>query len=67
MTPDTPICLFSASKAITAMLVHKLCEQGKIELNDTIESTFPNLRAMGKKISPLHKLCHNEQPTPKYR
>ena len=61
MTPDTPICLFSASKAITAMLVHKLNSMTRSE------STFPNLRAMGKKISPLHKFCHIVQASPKYR
>src|SRR2546430_12251814 len=29
---DSPICLFSASKAITALLVHKLVEQKKLRL-----------------------------------
>lgn len=48
MTPDTPICLFSASKAITAMLVHKLSEQGKLELNDTVGQYIPEFACNGK-------------------
>lgn len=48
MTPDTPICLFSASKAITAMLVHKLQEQGKLNLNDTIGTYIPEFACNGK-------------------
>lgn len=48
MTPDTPICLFSASKAITAMLVHKLQEQGKLDLNDTIGQYIPEFACNGK-------------------
>jgi len=31
-TPDTPFCLFSASKAITAMLIHLLEERSQINL-----------------------------------
>src|SRR5689334_23544841 len=30
LSPDSPISLFSASKAISALLVHKLVEQNKI-------------------------------------
>jgi len=29
---NTPICLYSASKAVTAVLVHLLAEQGRINL-----------------------------------
>lgn len=48
MTPDTPVCLFSASKAITAMLVHKLQEQGQLNLNDTIGTYIPEFACNGK-------------------
>ena len=40
MTPDTPISLFSASKAISALLVHKLVEQGKVRLEDHVVRLF---------------------------
>src|SRR6478735_65980 len=32
VTPDTPFCVFSASKAITAMVVHKLHERGVLNI-----------------------------------
>ncbi|BET25304.1 CubicO group peptidase (beta-lactamase class C family) [Limnobacter thiooxidans] len=59
MTPDTPICLFSASKAITAMLVHKLQEQGKLDLNDTVGKYIPEFACNGKEgITIAHVLSH---------
>jgi len=33
MNPSTPVCLFSASKAVTAILIHKLAEDGTIDRN----------------------------------
>ncbi|HSW11691.1 MAG TPA: serine hydrolase domain-containing protein [Solimonas sp.] len=36
MRLDTPICLFSASKAVTAILVHKLAEEGGIDLDQRV-------------------------------
>lgn len=45
---DTPVCLFSASKAITAMLVHKLHEEGKINLNEKVASYIPEFACNGK-------------------
>lgn len=48
MTADTPICLFSASKAITAMLVHKLAEEGLIKLHDPVAEYIPEFAIRGK-------------------
>ncbi|WP_331130114.1 serine hydrolase domain-containing protein [Limnobacter sp.] len=48
MHPDTPICLFSASKAITAMLIHKLKEEGKLKLHDTVGTYIPEFACNGK-------------------
>ncbi|HEX5486353.1 MAG TPA: serine hydrolase domain-containing protein [Limnobacter sp.] len=45
---DTPICLFSASKAITAMLVHKLHEDGKVDLNERVATYMPEFACNGK-------------------
>ena len=45
---NTPICLFSASKAISAMLVHLLAEQGKIHLMDPLSYYIPEFAANGK-------------------
>jgi len=58
-TPDTPICLFSASKAITAMLVHKLVEQRHISLDDRIARFIPEYAAEGKGATTVrHLLAH---------
>ena len=39
--PDTPVCLFSASKIVTAMLIHMLDETGEINLLDPISYYIP--------------------------
>ncbi|GAC1375029.1 MAG: EstA family serine hydrolase [Aquirhabdus sp.] len=58
-TPDTPVCLFSASKSITAMLVHLLGERGEIDLLDPISQYIPEYGANGKRHATiLHLLAH---------
>lgn len=47
-TPATPICLFSGSKAIVAVLVHKLAETGAIHLDRPIAEYLPEFAANGK-------------------
>ena len=32
LSPDAPLCLFSASKSVSALLIHKLAEDGKLRL-----------------------------------
>ena len=39
--PDTPMCLFSASKVVTAMLIHKLAEDHKIDLLAPVAHYLP--------------------------
>jgi len=48
-SPDTPFCLFSASKAITAMLIHLLEEQGQINLMNPVSYYIPEFAQNGKK------------------
>lgn len=48
-TPDMPMCLFSASKAITAMLVHLLEEQGELNALNPVSFYIPEFGANGKK------------------
>jgi CubicO group peptidase (beta-lactamase class C family) len=58
-TPDTPQCLFSASKAVTAMLVHLLAERGEIDLLDPISQYIPEYGVNGKRRATiLHLLSH---------
>lgn len=58
-TPDTPICLFSASKLITAMLIHMLDETGEINLLDPISHYIPEYAQNGKRRATIfHLLSH---------
>lgn len=59
VTPDTPICQFSASKAITAMLVHHLEQRGLIHLMDPVSWYIPEFAAHGKgDVTIFHVLSH---------
>ena len=56
---DTPFCLFSASKAITAMVIHKLDEQRVLHLEDRVCDFIPEFGRYGKhRITLRHLLCH---------
>lgn len=55
-TPDTPICLFSASKVVTAMLVHLLDERGLIDLLDPISHYIPEYGVNGKRNATIYQL-----------
>lgn len=58
-TPDTPVCLFSASKVVTAMLAHKLDEDGLIDLLDPVSHYIPEYGVNGKRNATIyHLLAH---------
>jgi CubicO group peptidase (beta-lactamase class C family) len=58
-TVNTPVCLFSASKAVSSLLIHLLEEQGKIHLLDPISYYLPEFAAKGKSsITVLQLLSH---------
>ncbi len=61
---DTPICLFSASKAISAMLLHLLAEQGKIHLLDPISYYIPAFAAKGKGFITIYQLLAHRAGVP---
>lgn len=57
--PDSPFCLFSASKALTAMAVHKLAEDGRLQLHEPVAAYIPEFAAKGKAtITIAHLLSH---------
>ncbi|MBF0224994.1 MAG: beta-lactamase family protein [Desulfobacterales bacterium] len=59
VTPETPICLFSASKSVTAMLVQLLVEKNKIQLDDPVSKYIPEFASHGKKdITILQLISH---------
>jgi CubicO group peptidase (beta-lactamase class C family) len=58
-TTQTPACLFSASKAVTAMLVHWLAQEGKVNLLDPIAHYIPEFANHGKENTTIqHLLSH---------
>ncbi len=59
MTPDTPVCLFSASKAMAAMAVHLLSEQNELSLLDPVSHYVPAFGQNGKRDITIYQLlCH---------
>lgn len=63
--PDTPVCLFSASKIVNAMLVHLLNEQGKINLLDPVSHYIPEFAANGKRRATIFHLLSHRGGIPK--
>ncbi len=58
-TVDTRFNLFSAAKAITAMVIHKLDEKGALHLEDRVCDFIPEFGCHGKdRITIRHILAH---------
>ena len=60
-TNDTPLCIFSASKAITAMVIHLLDEQGLLHIDDRVVEYFPEFGQTDKRkqwVTLRHVLTH---------
>lgn len=59
MELDTPVNIFSASKAITAMVIHKLDEERTLHIDDRVCEFIPEFRHYGKsRITIRHLLGH---------
>ncbi|MGH0031814.1 MAG: serine hydrolase domain-containing protein [Myxococcota bacterium] len=59
MELDTPVNIFSASKAVTAMVVHKLDEERVLHIDDRVCDYVPEFRHHGKsRITIRHLLAH---------
>jgi len=58
-TPDTPFCLLSGSKPVTAMVIHLLDERNLLRLDDPIAEYIPEFARHGKEAITLrHILAH---------
>jgi CubicO group peptidase (beta-lactamase class C family) len=58
-TPETPFLIYSASKAITATVIHLLAERGAFHLDDPVAEFVPEYAAHGKdRITIGHVLAH---------
>lgn len=59
ITVDTPACIYSASKAVTAMLIHKLADEGRLNLLDPVAHYLPAFGQKGKeRLTILQILSH---------
>jgi CubicO group peptidase (beta-lactamase class C family) len=58
-TVDTPFCVYSTSKAITAFVIHKLIEKGDLGLDDKVADYIPGYEKNRKhRITIGHVLAH---------
>ena len=58
-TPETPFCIFSASKAVTAMVVHLLDDRGALHIDDRVAHYIPAFGQRGKARTTIrHVLTH---------
>jgi len=59
MTPETPVCIYSASKAMAAMTVHLLSERKAFSLLDPVSHYIPEFGRNGKRDITIYQLlCH---------
>ena len=64
MRPATPVCYFSASKAVTAFLMHLLNEDKKINLHDPISFYAPEFGKHGKQNVTIHQVLAHRAGVP---
>lgn len=59
VTPETPFRIYSASKAVTAMVIHKLDDLGKLHIDDRVADYVPAFRRGARRhITIAHVLAH---------
>lgn len=60
VTTDTPFCVYSAAKAMTATVVHMLVERGVFSLDDRVCDYIPSYTSHGKDRTTIrHVLTHS--------
>jgi CubicO group peptidase (beta-lactamase class C family) len=60
VTTDTPFCVYSAAKAITATVIHMLVERGYFALDDRVCDYIPTYTSHGKHRTTIrHVMTHS--------
>lgn len=60
VTTDTPFCVYSAAKAISATVVHMLVERGHFSLDDRVCDYLPSYTSHGKDRTTIrHVMTHS--------
>ena len=62
---DTPVCLFSASKAVTATMIHVLAEQGSLDLDAPATEYLPEFGQRGKQGVTVSQLLAHRAGIPR--
>jgi CubicO group peptidase (beta-lactamase class C family) len=63
-TPDTPFCVFSTSKAITATLIHVLAERGTLHLGDRVADYLPEFAGSGRDAITIEQVLSHRAGIP---
>jgi len=59
VTTDTPFCVYSTSKGITALVIHMLQERGVLDIDDRVTDYIPEYGRHGKERTTIgHVLAH---------
>jgi CubicO group peptidase (beta-lactamase class C family) len=64
-TPDTPFGLFSASKAISAIVMHLLHERGALRLSDRVADHLPGFERHGKGAITIEQVLTHRAGVPR--
>lgn len=64
LSPDAPLCLFSASKSVSSLLIHKLAEDGRLRLDDLVVDYVPEFAAHGKHRVTIRQLLAHRAGVP---
>jgi CubicO group peptidase (beta-lactamase class C family) len=62
--PDDLFWIFSASKPFTALLVHRLAEQGRLGLDDPVAAYWPGFAARGKQDVTIRQVLQHRSGVP---
>ncbi len=59
VTPETPFCVFSTAKGVTALVIHMLQERGFLDIGDLVTDYIPEYGQHGKGATTIaHLLAH---------
>lgn len=64
VTPDTLFSMFSASKIVSAMLLHSLVEEGAVRLDERMVEYLPELVSRGKEAIRIRHLLNHTAGIP---
>ncbi len=64
VTVNTPACIYSSSKAMTAMVIHRLADEGRINLLDPVSHYVPEFAANGKERLTIYQVLSHRGGVP---